>query len=422
MRTASIIVAIAATLLLVLISCGQQGDPHSKGAGIVIKALNWGTEEENKVWQQLAVSFEAKTGIKVEVETAEWTVYWEKINTLFAAHTPPEVFAMDAPLFRDWYSRGALVSLQSYIDREPGFLDGLNPLATKAYQTDQGYFGLPRDFQTIVLFYNKDMFDKAGIPYPNEDWTIQDLRETAKKLTLKDSTGKITQWGFTADLYDIEGFMSEMVWNHGGEILNPEHSKTLLADNTAPWKFIAEMVQVDKSLPDVDTQGQYGFDMFQAGKAAMITIGHWAVPSYATTNFRWDVAPFPKGPAGRATSINSAGFVMSKGAKNLDAGWQWIQYVLSDEGQTKLAQLGFAIPVRTSIAESPAFLDQPIKINQKIFLDAIGYAHMKPVFKGYDAWSAAFGDAMSSIWKPDAQIETIMKTAVQSANDSLTAH
>ena len=69
---------------------------------------------------------------------------------------------MDAPLFLDWQSRGALLNLQPYIDANPGFLDGFYPQTLTAYKTADGYYGLPRDFQTIVLFYNKDMFDAAA--------------------------------------------------------------------------------------------------------------------------------------------------------------------------------------------------------------------------------------------------------------------
>lgn len=406
---ATLLVAVS---LVGLASCGPK-----KSAGI--KVLNWGTEQESKVWQQLAADFTAKTGIAVDVETAEWSVYWDKINTLYAAKTPPEVFAMDAPLFMDWYSRGALASIQPYLDKEPGFLEGVYPQTLAAYKTEAGYYGLPRDFQTIVLFYNKDMFDAAGLPYPDGTWTFDDLRKAAKKLTVRNADGSYAQWGFTADLWDIEPFMSGLVWGFGGDIVDTKARKTLIGKNMDPWNFVWEMVHVDKSIPDQSTAEQYGSDLFFAGKAAMITMGHWTVPEYSTVSFKWDVAPFPQGPAGRATSVNSAGFVMAKDSKNPDAGWQWIKYVLSEVGQSRLAELGFAIPVRRSIAESPAFLEQPTKINHKVFLDALTYARMKPVFVGYDPWSSAFGDAMAAIWEPDSKAQSVVDAAVSAADAAL---
>ena len=383
-----------------------------------IKVLNWGTESEGAVWVELAKSFTEKTGIQIDVETAEWSVYWDKINTLYAAGTPPEVFAMDAPLFMDWYSRGALLSLQDFLDKDTEVLSALYPVTLNAYKTDKGFFGLPRDFQTIALFYNKDMFDKAGVPYPDETWTWEDLSITAKKLIVKDKSGYYTQWGFAPDLWDVELLMSSLVWSYGGTILSPDYKKTTIADNMEPWQLLSKMIIVDKSIPDMDTQAQYGGDLFYAGKAAMTPMGHWSVPQYSSCNFKWDVVPLPQGPAGRATSVNSAGFVMAKNCKNPEAGWEWVKYVLSAEGQSKLAALGFAIPARKDIAQSDVFLNQPVKINHRIFIDALEYAHPKPVFKGYDAWSNAFGNAMAAIYESD-DIAAVMKTAVSDADASL---
>ena len=135
-------------------------------------------------------------------------------------------------------------------------------------------------------------------------------------------------------------------------------------------------------MPTPTTSGEYGADLFQSGMAAMTTICHWAVPGYVGAGLNFDVAPMPKGPAGQATSVNSAGFVISKDSKNADAAFEFIKFALGETGQSKLAQLGFAIPVLKSVAESDAYLKQPGTLNQQVFLDSIAFAHTKPVFKG----------------------------------------
>src|SRR5678816_1066716 len=145
--------------------------------------------------------------------------------------SPPDVFAMDAPLYLDWQSRGALLNLQPYIDQNPDMLADVYPQTLTAYKLEDGYYGLPRDFQTIVVFYNKDMFDAAGVPYPTEDWTYDDLKETAKKLTLDtNGDGKTDQYGLWTDTWDMELFWSEAIWAYGGQIINDDHSKTLIGE------------------------------------------------------------------------------------------------------------------------------------------------------------------------------------------------
>ena len=394
--------------IMLLTACGAK----STAGPTEVKVMMWGSPEELAVWQSVADAFTAKNpGIKISMDVADWDSYWEKLNTLYAANTPPDLFAMDAPLFQDWFSRGALLNLQPYIDKSAGLLDGLYPVTLQAYQTPDGYFGVPRDCQTIALFYNKDMFDAAKLPYPDDTWTLDKLREVAKQLTLKDASGKVTQYGFSTDLWDMELFWSEAIWAYGGEIISTDHTQTLLTEGKArdAWHFIASMMVTDKSMPNPDESAQFGGDPFDAGVSAMTTIGHWTVPQYSTRSFKYDVAPFPAGPAGRATSVNSAGFVIPAKASHPDEAWEFIKYVLSADGQNLTVKLGLAVPAVKAIAESDAYLKQPnFNINQKVFTDAMAYAHMKPVFRGYDQWAAAVGDPLIAVWNGTADIDTVL--------------
>ena len=267
------------------------------------------------------------------------------------------------------------------------------------------------------------MFDAAGVDYPTADWTYDDLRNAAKQLT-KDSNGdgKIDQFGYSLDLWDFEPGMSEIIWAYGGDLISADHTKTLVGEPKArqAFQFLHDMMFIDKSIPDPNTVGEYGDDAFLAGVAAMTAIGHWVVPGYAEVNFKWDVAPMPKGPAGQATSVNSAGFVVAKDSKSPDAAFEFLKYVLSEPAQKRLAELGFACPVLQSVAESDAFLKQSTPIDHKVFLDSLEFAHMKPVFKGYDEWSSAIGDGMAGIWTGEADLDPTLDEAVKAADDVLT--
>jgi multiple sugar transport system substrate-binding protein len=387
---------------------------------VTITYMEWGDPAELDVWKAIVSDFEAANpNIKVDVQVSDWDSYWTKLKTLLAANSSPDVFAMDAPLYLDYQSRGSLLNLQPYIDQNPGMLDGLFANTLDAYQTPQGYFGLPRDFQTIVVFYNKDMFDKAGVAYPKAGWTYDDLRATAKALS-KDTSGDgtIDQFGYVIDPWDMEPGWSEILWAYGGDIINADHTKTLIGEPKArqAWQFIYDMMRVDKSMPDPNTTGQYGGDLFLSGNAAMMAMGHWAVPSYSEATFKWDVAPMPAGPAGQATSVNSAGFVVGKDSKNPEAAFAFIKFVLSQAGQTRLAQMGFACPVLKSVAASPAFLQQKALINHQIFIDSLAFARMKPVFKGYDEWASVVGDGLTPVWNGEADLNPTLDVIVADAD------
>jgi len=418
--------ALTVLLSLLLAACGGGEAPAPEaGAPTEISMMMWGDPAELEVWNQIVADFhEANPNITVNVEVSDWDSYWTKLKTQLAANTPPDVFAMDAPLYLDYQSRGVLLNLQPYLDKNPELLTDVYPQTLEAYNTADGMYGLPRDFQTVVLFYNKDMFDEAKVAYPTGDWTYDDLRAAAKSLTKIEGDGKVTQFGYYADLWDMELIWSEGIWSYGGDIINAEHTQTLVGSTEArqAWQLFHDMMFVDQSWPNATVAAEYGGDPFLAGVAAMTSIGHWAVPGYAESGFRWDVAPMPKGPAGQATSVNSAGFVVAKASKNPDAAFEFLKYVLSEPAQKRLAELGFACPVLESVAQSDAFLKQPTPIDQTVFLDSLSFAHMKPVFKGYDEWSAAIGDGMATIWTGETELDPTLDSAIAAADEVLTSN
>jgi multiple sugar transport system substrate-binding protein len=413
---------VLVTVSLLLAACGGGKTPAASSGPVTISMMMWGDPAELDVWNQIVADFhKAQPNITVKVEVSDWDSYWTKLKTMLSANTPPDVFAMDAPLYLDYQSRGVLLNLQPYLDQNPNMLNDVYPQTLEAYKTADGMYGLPRDFQTVVLFYNKDMFDAAKVAYPTADWTYDDLRKAAKSLTTVGPDGKTTQFGFYSDPWDMELIWSEAIWAYGGDVINADHTKTLIGEPNAmkAWQMLHDMMFVDKSWPTTTTAGEYGGDPFLAGVAAMTTIGHWAVPGYADAKFNWDVAPMPKGPAGQATSVNSAGFVVGKASKSPDAAFEFLKYVVSEPAQTRLAQLGFACPVLKSVAQSDAFLKQDTTINQQIFLDSLAFAHLKPVFKGYDEWSSTIGDGMAPIWTGEAELQPTLDTVIPAADEVL---
>ena len=99
-----------------------------------------------------------------------------------------------------------------------------------------------------------------------------------------------------------------------------------------------------------------------------------------------------------------------------DAAWEFIKFALSEDAQKKLAELGFAIPVLKSVAESPAYLNPVSPLDQKVFLDALAYAHLKPSFKGYDEWATIVGDGLTPVWTGEKPIDEALDEIVPAAD------
>ena len=385
--------------------------------------MMWGDPPEIAVWEELVANFHAANpDINVKVEVADWDSYWDKLRVQTVGGDAPDIFAMDGPIYPDWQSRGTLLNLQPYIDANPGALSGVYPGPLSTYQLADGYFGLPRDFQTIVMFYNKAMFDAAGIAYPDDSWTVDDFRAAAKTLTIdKDGNGTTDQWGVSTEVWDMEPFWGPMVYGFGGDVISADYTETLMTKGKAldAFNFITEMVVDDQSIMSDEDLESYGYDGFLAGVAAMAFSGHWVVPAYNELDFDWAVAPFPSGPAGRATLVNSAGIVASATTEYPDEAWKFISYVISEEGQSTLASLGFAIPVSKAAATGPAYLEQSSNGDHQLFVDALKYAHVKPSFRGYEEWAGAVGDPLSLVWTGEMTIDEALEEIADTADDTL---
>jgi multiple sugar transport system substrate-binding protein len=373
----------------------------------------WGDPQEIKNQQAIVDAFHAvNPKITVKVTVSDWEPYWDKLQTSIAGGDAPDVFAMDGPLFPDYQSRDVLLDLKPYIARDGYDLGQLADQAVADFTTPDGQFGLPRDLNVVALYYNKKMFDAAGIPYPDETWDWAKLTDVARQLTLRGAGGKVSQWGFYTETTDMENYWSELVWQNGGDIISADKKTSLVGSDQAAAgiQFLQDLIWKDKVMPDAAITDALG-DAFEQGQAAMEANGSWLVATHQAAGIDFGIAPLPKGPAGQATSINPTGAVVYKGTKNPDAAWEFVKYLASPAAQTKLMELKASLPANKEVLAGPfatAF------DGAKVLADAIAYAHLKPSFKGYNDWTTALQTEL------DANVFTEpKKTAKQALTDVL---
>jgi multiple sugar transport system substrate-binding protein len=374
--------AIAAT-------CGTYSGPPA-----TISYAMWGDTTELANQQKIVDAFSAlNPSIKVKVSVADWTSYWPKLQTDLAAGNAPDVFLMDGPLYPDYQTRGQLLDLSPYIAKDGFDTSQLVDLAVQDFTAADGHlYGLPRDLNTIALFYNKTMFDAAGLPYPDGTWDWTKLVEVATKLT-KTSAGKTSQWGFYTETSDMENYWSSLVWQAGGDILSPD-KKTVVIDTdqaAAGIQFLQDLIYKDKVMAQPVAGGSG--DAFENGQAALEADGSWLVPTHQAAGINFGVAPLPKGPAGQATSVNPSGVVLYKGTKSPDAAWEFIKCYTGPKLQAMIASLKASLPANKQVLTGQYATSFD---GGKTFADALTYAHLKPSFKGYDEFSTALQDELDS--------------------------
>jgi multiple sugar transport system substrate-binding protein len=348
----------------------------------------WGDPQEIATQMAVAKTFmDANPSITVEVTVSDWDAYWDKLQTGLAGGAAPDVFAMDGPLFPDYQSRDVLLDLAPYIAKDGYDLTQLADQGVADFKTASGQFGLPRDLNTIALYYNKKMFDAAGIAYPDETWDWAKLTEAAHKLTLDaNGDGTTDQWGFYTETTDMENFWLSTVWQNGGDVLAADGKSTALGTDQAAGglQFVQDLIWKEKVMPEPALFAETG-DAFEQGLAAMESNGSWLVPTHLAAGIDLGVAPLPKGPAGRFTSVNPTGAVVYKNTKSPDAAWAFVKYLASPVAQEQLMTLKASLPVSKEVLAGPyaASFD-----GAKVWADSLSYAKLKPSFKGYTEFSS----------------------------------
>ena len=330
----------------VLTGCG--GNNKSSGNGndkkVTIKFSMWDTLDENASFIK---AFEEKyPNINIELVNIPED-YSQKINSMIIGGTAPDViltWEVDLPRFAE---SGAIEPLDNYIDKTDAFkMDDFIPAVDNLNNTSDKVYGLPWCYATELLYYNKDMFDAAGVEYPNENWTWSDFEEAAKKLTIKEGD-KTVQWG--TDAISFPGIWYSMAGAAGDDVYD-ENGKLALGDGLKKaLEFQYKLTNVDKSSPEPSSGGEVA-DLFAAGKAAMTRQGSWYIVSYKDSEFNWDIAPLPKDERSYV-SLHTGFFTINSNSEHKEEAWKFIEFMMSDEGQSLISQTFSNPSARKNVAE-----------------------------------------------------------------------
>ncbi|HET6485686.1 MAG TPA: sugar ABC transporter substrate-binding protein [Spirochaetia bacterium] len=323
----------------------------------------------------------------------------DKLQTMIAGGDAPDLMMLNTGQFEQLASRGALKPLDDIIKGEKFDLSLYWPQAIGGISYQGKIYGLPRDMSNVILYYNKDLFDKSGVAYPNNNWTWNDLLAAAKKLTLDTNhDGKIDQWGFAVN--NIVWVWAGFVWGNGGDILNADRTKVLLNDpNTIDaLNFYFGLLTKEHVSPPPGAlpEQSWAGDWMLTQNVAMGLFGPWWRPSLVTMDkpFRWDVAYPPKSPktGKRGSVVYTDMWGMSSSTGIQAQTWDFMKYLTSKDGQqlwTDLIGARSISPVK-SVAQSDKWLHYGGSTGE-IILDSLSFSQVPPINFGN-------GNEVETIW------------------------
>jgi len=390
----------------------------------VLRAAYWGDIKEVEIITNSVKRFKEKNpGIEVQLEKLPaGDAYIEKMLTQIAGGNPPDVMFVNAERFIVFAEKGVLLPLDDYVKKDKFPVNKFYKKIIDKFTVNGNLYALPRDIAPVcVVYYNKDLFDKAGVKYPKNDWTWNDLLIKAKKLTSGEGEKKV--FGFADDwpIWDA------WVLSNGGKYVDDikKPTKCLLDSKEAldALKFRQDLIYKYKVMPSPSNMSAMGgvgaSDLFVQGKVAMFHSGIWKSPFFREIkNFKWDAVMFPKSPKGkRGFPLSGAGYAVLKSTKHPEEAWKLVTYLAGEEGQIELARTGLAQPAIIEIAKSKNFIDDNPPKSKAFLLEAVDYGTFQPDISSWtEILNRYFWPAMDKVWNGTNKPEEVIPAAVKNIN------
>ena len=341
------------------------------GAGEPLKYL----EEMKKVFEQ------QNPDIKINIEVVGFGEYFTLLQTRIAGGTAPDSYELNYENFVTYAKKGVLLDLEPLFVKNKFDTSVLDNNALNAFSVEGKQYGLPAMFSDVVLFYNKDLFDKAGASYPTADWTWHDEQKAAEKIRALGNN----IFGICHPVHFWEFY--KVVQQNGGSIFNEDKTKFMVnsPQNVETLQFMVDRVLKSNVMPtEAQVSGMGDWELFKAEKVGMIVTGIWAFPEFIKTcDFEWDIAIEP-GNTKKATHFFSNGLVINKDSKKVEQAFKWISFMSASKEAAKIrVDSGWELPAVTYPDVLASYLEQTPPASRQVVFDSLQYLVTPPVIEQF---------------------------------------
>ena len=315
------------------------------GEVVNLVLMGWSSSPaENTRLQEMVDAYNQKDPC-VQATLSQVPDYDTKLQVSLAGGAPPDVFYVDAFKFHDLLKANTLDNGNDKILDQDDFVASLKG----AFTADGQFYCPPKDFSTLALEYNTEMFDAAGLEYPTADWTWDDLRNAAEKLTTEDKS--VYGMSITPDLARWIAFL----YQAGGSVYNEDATQMTINSPEAKQAldFYVGLVQDGFAAEPSTLSTGWPGEAFGQKKAAMVIEGNWIMPFLKDQfpDVKFGVSELPKGPAGQATMAYTVCYAAPANGPHLEQSWDLINYLTGTEGMAAWTGLGLAMPTRSSLKD-----------------------------------------------------------------------
>ncbi|WP_154319445.1 ABC transporter substrate-binding protein [Metabacillus idriensis] len=392
---------------VVLAGCSSN-EKSSGDEKVTLNIALWDENVSEVVDKSVALFEKEHPNVKVNITYTPFADYWAKLKTSAAGGSGPDIFWMNGPNFHQYASNGLIKDLQPLIEKDKIETSVYTPALVDLYTYEDHLYGMPYFLDSVALYYNKKLFDDAGLPYPDETWTWETIEEVGEKLTDKDK--KI--YGYIASNLSQQGYYN-LIHQAGGYVINEDKTKSgyNLPETKEAFEFTKRLM--DKGIsPSAKTQVETkGDQIFGSGKAAMAPAISVIAPTYyEMLGENLGIAPLPKGKQ-KATIVHGLSWSMNDKTKHEDLAWELLKKLSGKEAGQYMGESGFSIPAYQE-AES-LWVESIPSINLKVFTDSLEFGVPYPISKDTEKWQNVevkeFKEAFLGKKSIDEAAETVQK-------------
>ncbi|MDE1187706.1 MAG: sugar ABC transporter substrate-binding protein [Pantoea sp.] len=327
--------------------------------------------------QKIAQSFEkANPDINIDIEVVPASQYFVKLDSAVAGGVAPDIFWVNMPYFIQYAQNHVLAPLNGYLNDKSVDLNNIVASSVKAYQFDGNQLAIPRDVDAIAVWYNKKLFDQAGVSYPKKGWTWDDLKTTATALKTK---LKGDAFPLYMDLSnDGQESYLNLLYQKGVHIVPTNGQPTDIASDNAIWVY-QQLQQMMKGglLPTANQMSELKTDsVFTSNRAAMVYAGSWQAAPFASNpqiNDHIGVIEMPRIDK-EAGVAHSLGFALYANGKHKDAAWRYVSFMAQKSSQEELA----AAVIPANKQAMPAWAANVKQVDVTAYLTALDHATAYP--------------------------------------------
>lgn len=420
-RGARTVLAVVAASALALTACssspdagGGDSDTESDaGAGsgaeeVKLTMTIVGAEADlTTMNERLAAAKEAMPNVEVSIVQSP-DDYDTKVQTMFAGGTPPDIVQLGAQT-HVYSSKGQLEDLTSaFPDARTIWSEG----AVDTYSSDGKLWAAPDRVGSMVLYYNKDIFDDADVEYPNENWTWDDFREAALATTKRDGD-VVERWGYGAG--DWWAWTFSWLYQNGGRIINENGEPVLNSpENVEALEFYNAMVFDDKSALSPIDYANLGLDngqpdpLFAQGKLAMNQTGFWNIGAMMDSDINWGISPVPFNKE-RAVAGFGDGLAVASTSKHKEEAIELVKFLTTTpEGQLPWIETALDVPAALAVLEldeatNPTWKEEDVDLTA--FTNSVEVIFQPPSIPEWNEIDVAIRDGLAAVWMGDQPVK-----------------